>query len=547
MIAAAGSARAQSAEPPKEQASAASSAPAQPQGSAAAPIAIDQLTLDDDLLGAVGWRPIDKRRVELLAATGNESTHQAALRASDTVGGVGIELTGTTATSDAVAVQSEAGARIEHATQHNRARLYASYGSAQIGAAQQSFTTDLRAGTYGGAWTAWRSAGRFELHAFGEQQQLHDTRTNATHELDTATHALGVGFASRRVQALGLGHELGVGIDVVQAAGTATEESDTQSNRMTMVRTRHGRHRFLRGYIHDTVRVIESLDVHGGFVFEHWRWLSNLAPIGGRDAGENMDADTGQVLSQVLLDPSVGAMYRVGPELTIVANAYRRMGAPTWQQLMRPVQNGDVLVVADDELRATTIIGGEAGPSLATRDVSARAVVYWNEIASPIVEVTVDDQLRERTNLDRAHEAGVQAAVSMRLGKPWLASIDYTYAHARITKADTHPELVGNQLPHMPRHRATVQLVYDDPKVITVSGSLRYADRRFEDDRNTRILRPFATVDAMAARALTHGFTGFVAVENLFDRRYVTNQVGVDTIGAPRLVQVGVRLDTARW
>ena len=40
---------------------------------------------------------------------------------------------------------------------------------------------------------------------------------------------------------------------------------------------------------------------------------------------------------------------------------------------------------------------------------------------------------------------------------------------------------------------------------------------------------------------------GFITVENLFDRRYVTNQVGIDTIGAPRLVQVGLRLDSARW
>lgn len=547
MIAAAGPARAQSPEPPTEHASAESSAPTDAPASARAPIAIDQLTLDDDLLGAVGWRPIDRRRIEVLAATGNESTHQAALRATDIVGDVGIELTATTATSDAVTNRSEAGARIEHATQHHRARLYASYGSAQIGAAQQSFATDLRAGTYGGAWTAWRSAGRFELHVFGVHEELHDTRAGASHDLDTATHAIGVGFASRRVQALGLGHELGLGIDVVQAAGTGTETDDDESTRMTMVRARHGRHRFLRGYIHDTVRVIESLDVHGGFVFEHWRWLSNLAPLGSRDAGENMDADTGQVLSQVLLDPNVGAMYRVAPELTIAASAYRRMRTPTWQQLMRPVQNGNVLVVAGDELRAETIIGGEAGPSLTTRDVSARAVVYWNEIASPIVEVTVDDQLRERTNLDHAREAGAQATLSWRIATPWLASIDYTYARARITRADAHPELVGNQLPHQPRHRATAQLVYDNPKVITVGAALRYADRRFEDDRNTSVLRPFATVDAMAARTLTHGLTGFVAVENLFDRRYVTSQVGVDTVGAPRLVQVGVRLDTARW
>ncbi len=551
MLTAASSARAQSPEPPVDHTSAASSAPAPAQTSATSPtspIAIDQLTLSDDLLGAVGWRPIANGRLEALASTGNESTHHGAVRASDTLGGVGVELTGTTTSSDVIGDRSEATARIQHSSEHNRAQLYASYGSAELGTTQQSFATDLRAGTYGGAWTAWRSVGTFELHAFGEQQQLRDTRVAGTHDLDTSTHSIGVGFTSRRVQALALDHELGAGIDVVQASGDAdSEATDDSDTHMRMVRARHGRHRFLSAYIHDTVRVIETLDVHGGFVFEHWRWLSNLAPLGGRDAGENMDADTGQVLSQILLDPSVGALYRVGPDLALVANAYRRLRAPTWQQMMRPVQNGSVYVVAGDELRAETITGAEAGPKLDAGELSARAVVYWNEIASPIVEVTVDDQLRERINLGHARETGVQASASLRFGKPWLATVDYAYTRAQVTEAATHPELVGKQLPQTPRHRATAQLVYDDPKIITLSGAIRYADRRFEDDRNTSVVEPFTVVDAMATRKLTHGLAGFVTVENLFDRRYTTNQVGIDTIGAPRLIQVGVRLDSARW
>ena len=386
MLTAASSARAQSPEPPVDQTSAASEAPGATQTSATSatsPIAIDQLTLSDDLLGAVGWRPIASGRLEALASTGNESTHYGALRASDTLGGVGLELTGTASSSDVTGDRSEAVARIQHVSERNRAQLYASYGSEQIGTTQQSFATDLRAGTYGGSWTAWRSAGRFELHAFGEQSQVHDTSAAATHDLGTSTHSIGVGFASRRVQALGLDHELGAGIYVVQAAGDAEADdgADTDAH-MRMVRTRHGRHRFLSAYIHDTVRVIETLDVHGGFVFEHWRWLSNIAPLGGRDAGENMDADTGQVLSQILLDPTVGAVYRVGPDIALVANAYRRLRTPTWQQMMRPVQNGNVFVVASDELRAETITGAEAGPSINAGELSARAVVYWNEIAS---------------------------------------------------------------------------------------------------------------------------------------------------------------------
>ena len=94
MLAATGGASAQSPESSEQRASAASTAPAEAQPSASSPISIDQLTLSDDMLGAIGWRPIAEGRVEAAASTGNDSTHHAAFRASDTYGGVGVELTG---------------------------------------------------------------------------------------------------------------------------------------------------------------------------------------------------------------------------------------------------------------------------------------------------------------------------------------------------------------------------------------------------------------------------------------------------------------------
>ena len=61
------------------------------------------------------------------------------------------------------------------------------------------------------------------------------------------------------------------------------------------------------------------------------------------------------------------------------------------------------------------------------------------------------------------------------------------------------------------------------------------------------VARPFTVIDAMATRRITHGLAGFIAVENLFDRRYVEHVAGFDQIGAPRMVHVGLRLDSARW
>ena len=103
----------------------------------------------------------------------------------------------------------------------------------------------------------------------------------------------------------------------------------------------------------------------------------------------------------------------------------------------------------------------------------------------------------------------------------------------------------------------TLEFCADGSLIATTGILLDFEWRRDAEDKivlvykertsGQEVAQPFTVVDASAARKLTHGLAGFVSVENVFDRRYVAQQAGVDTIGAPRLVQVGVRLDSARW
>lgn len=548
MVVAAGSAHAAHAQPVEPEGGASADAAPAPTTSQPSPLAIDQLTLSDDLIAAVGLRPIGDRRVEARVSTGNDATHQAALRATDTILGAGLELTGSALRSDVLGDQSEAAARIAHTSDHHVAGLHATYTADHVGFGRQSFLTDMRTATYGAAWTESRAPGRVTLELYGEQQTLRDTRQVGTLELDGSLLGAHVGFTSRSVQAFGLDHEFSGDIDVMQANGVASEtDGDPDEMHMTMLpRTRHGRHRFLSAYIHDTVRVIESLDVHGGFVFEHWRWLTNIASIYGPDLGESMDQDAA-VISSLMIGPKVGALYRVTPNVAVTANAYRTLRTPTWQQLMRPVQNGEVVTVADDQLHPETVTGAQLGPTVVTPKLEARVVGFWNEVAAPIADIDVGPAARETTNLGHAREIGVDASASWRIAKSVLAGAGYTYTNARITDAASHPALAGNVRAQTPRHRATAALTYDRPTILTVTGTVRFADQRFANAGNTIALAPVAVVDAMAARKLTHGLAGFVSVENIFDRRFVWNQAGVDTIGAPRLIQVGVRLDSARW
>src|SRR4029079_13951124 len=134
-------------------------------------------------------------------------------------------------------------------------------------------------------------------------------------------------------------------------------------------------HRFLHAYLRDTIRVIESLVISAGFVFEKWRWPTSLTPLSAHDEVP-MDTDAPEEISTLIVGPTFGAVYRLGPSVAVTADAYRRLRSPTWLELMRPVDTAAALTAAGDSLHAATVTGAEAGPAIATGAFAARVVGY---------------------------------------------------------------------------------------------------------------------------------------------------------------------------
>ena len=102
--------------------------------------------------------------------------------------------------------------------------------------------------------------------------------------------------------------------------------------------------------------------------------------------------------------------------------------------------------------------------------------------------------------------------------------------------------LKGKDVPQVPRHQATLQFRYDDPRRIDVSVQMRASSRQFEDDQNRLELAGFFTLDARVA----HRFRQvelFAAAENLTGQRYEVGATPVLTLGPPVLLRAGVRFD----
>jgi outer membrane receptor protein involved in Fe transport len=108
---------------------------------------------------------------------------------------------------------------------------------------------------------------------------------------------------------------------------------------------------------------------------------------------------------------------------------------------------------------------------------------------------------------------------------------------------------VGNFLPQVPRHRASFEVAYNNPRWVDVTVDLQAVGRQYDDDQNSRIvpghsqagLPAYALVSVYASRRLTGAFDVFVGAQNLLDQQYYVGTLPT-TVGTPRMINAGVRV-----
>ena len=148
---------------------------------------------------------------------------------------------------------------------------------------------------------------------------------------------------------------------------------------------------------------------------------------------------------------------------------------------------------------------------------------------------------RQRQNLGRTRSRGVDLDASVRLAGGLTATLSYEWDDAGVRSFPADATLVGLRLPQVPRQQLAFQARYARPRFsLAVQG--RAAGTQFDDDQNLLPLRPFFTLDARAAWSLARPVEAFVAVENLTGGRYEVSRTPVTTLGPPRLVRAGLRL-----
>lgn len=518
-------------------------------------------------------RPIEGREIDGVLAGGSLGTGRFAARVADRLGALGVELTAEGLHSegytpiaeaqrgavdgDAASTHGSAGARIEYdlgdATVHGAIRGFIE----SLDAGTEHTTADVRTVTYEAGYRRAAGPGTLAIQLFGGMQRFEQERARVGADRATAvtaseqrTPSSNQGAVITWTARLAERHSVVAGVDGQRVTGTATDNlSPPMVMDQTLIRRAAGGEQWFVGvFAQDAVRITRRLEVAAALRLDAWanRSASRTLTRGDGSATTTPLADA----SELQLDPRIGFLFHATDALSLRASAYRAFRAPTLNELYRPFQVGNVLTAANDRLAPETLWGGELGGQLAVEGLSAQATGFWNRLSDPIANVTlampVDGAARQRQNLGQTRILGVELEVAWRPRADWLVRLGHMYSHAVVTSAPAQPDLVDRRLAQDPRHRTVGSVTYDDAKIATVVAQARYLGSQFEDDLNTQPIGAVVLVDARVERQIAAGFSAFVAAQNLFDRRYLVGRAGIDTEGAPRTLEIGIRYQQGR-
>ena len=246
-----------------------------------------------------------------------------------------------------------------------------------------------------------------------------------------------------------------------------------------------------------------------------------------------------------VFSPRASLLLRLGREWRLSGSGYGAFRAPTLNELYRSFRVGDTQTLANADLDSERLRGGEAGLSWERGGVHARVVGFRADVRDPVANVTlrVTPTLttRQRQNLGKTRSQGVASELAASWRRLHL-NLGYTLTDAKVVAFAAAPDLEGNQIAQVPRHQWTGQL-RASLLGIDASAQARYGGPQFEDDLNTQTLPSYFVLDARLARRFGKRFEAFAAAENLAGSRYVVALTPLATLGPPRILRAGVRLD----
>jgi len=527
----------------------------------------------DGLGGAINILPRDPRDLDFSveASYGNQQTPDLSFYGGGRVGQLGGRISGEIFNTEGYRlvdederglVDTQAGSRfstldilLERLFEDNL-RMFVNgsiFGeSRENGTPVQKNRTHIRQLVLGADWKP-AGAGSFMFRAFGSTQVFDQdfSAIAADRNSESITRSQRVpvqqiGFSAQWSNADVARQTLVAGFDAREVRG-ASDELGFFAGNITSATGSGGRELILGVFAQDVIRITRRWIATVGGRVDHWKNHDALSTSRSFTQPVPPTVTLFPDRTETAFSPRASILHKLTDNISLSASGYRAFRAPTLNELYRSFRVGNILTLANEDLRAERLTGGEAGASIAAfnRKLVVNGMFFWSEVARTVANVTLnvapDLITRRRENLGRTRSRGVEVEWDGRVSERFHLSGGYQFADATVLESPANRDLEGLWIPQIARHQMTFQGRYAHPSQLTVGIQGRAIGTQFDDDRNQFKLDPFFTLDAFASKPINSNVEIFAAAENLTGARYDIGRTPVRTIGPPVLVRVGVR------
>ena len=416
--------------------------------------------------------------------------------------------------------------------------------------------THVRQFIFGSDWQTG-DLGLFTARIYGGTQVLDQnfSAVSADRNTETLTRIQRVpvqvfGLTSQWSRAFGKSNTLVAGFEANQVRGASDEIAFT-AGRATSLIGAGGRQATFAGYFQDLIRIKSQFFLTVRARIDQWRNYDALSGTQPLIAGSSTTIAFPD-RSESAFSPGLSVLYKFTTHIAVTGGISRAFRGPTLNELYRSFRVGNVMTLANSNLRSERLTNGEAG--IRTYSLKERLVVrgtfFWAVVSEPVANVTLSTTpaliTRQRQNLGKTRSRGIEVAADLELAKHWSVTGGFLFADATVLKFPANTSLEGLMIPQVPRHQFTLQLRYANPSVATVGFQARASSAQFDDDQNLFRLGPYFTLDLYASRRIAKHVDTFVAIENLFNQRYEIGKTPVTTLGPPLLLRAGLRVDLSK-
>jgi outer membrane receptor protein involved in Fe transport len=320
-----------------------------------------------------------------------------------------------------------------------------------------------------------------------------------------------------------------------------SDETVFVANSPTSLISAGGRSNLVGAFAQISETFKKRLRLSGGLRFDWW-----LNTDGFNRTARASDVSTAQILLEPHVEtawsPRLGAIYELAPQWQLTASAYEGFRAPVLNELYRSFRLGNILTLANDQLSAEHLYGGETGIRYLHKRVMVSGSFFQQNVENPVANVTQFTTAslitRQRENLGSLRARGSDLDLLLILPHIQLRT-GYEYVHSVVSSFSANPILVGKQTPQVPGQTATFSATFT-ARAWTLVALVRTAGRQFDDDLNEFPLEPYSVTGVSISKQIGR-WTWFASATNIFDAKVQVAATPVPNYGLPRIISGGVR------